>query len=218
LFRLRARTGFPLTPHFGSLPAGPHERCRHCGDPGRLPTVSRRFSRERVSSLDARSPATPKPRPGRERASQTPLIDFCNRREGRAHPGATRYPARRRSSRRRSTIEGRGRQAPVTRLGVELPHCRSLRSDQALPRRTRGLLGSKAGTPVEHGIGKHSWRGCHRTVPQGPPSTCRANGEAVERTGVPSRCSKPRLSPRPFADSLGVERRRPFFTHTTAWP
>jgi hypothetical protein len=64
LFRLRARTGFPLTPHFGSLPAGPHERCRHCGDPRRLPPVSRHFSRERVSSLDARSLASPKPRPG----------------------------------------------------------------------------------------------------------------------------------------------------------
>jgi hypothetical protein len=37
---------------------------------------------------------SPKPRPGRKRADQAPLIDFCNRREGRAHPRAARYPAR----------------------------------------------------------------------------------------------------------------------------
>jgi hypothetical protein len=92
-------------------------------------------------------------------------IDFCNRREGRAHPRAARYPARQRFSRGRSAIEGRGRQAPVTRLGVELPHCRSPRPDQASPRRTLGLLGSKAGTLVGQGVGEHSWRGCRRPVP-----------------------------------------------------
>jgi hypothetical protein len=31
------------------------------------------------------------------------------------------------------------------------------------------------------------------SVPQGPPSTYRANGKAVERTQVPSRRSEPRL-------------------------
>jgi hypothetical protein len=113
------------------------------GDPGRLSPLSRRFSRERVSSLDARLPVSPKPRPGRKRADQASLIDFCNRREGRAHPGATRLPARLRDSRGRSAIEGRGRQAPVTRLGVELPRCRSLRPDQACPRRTSACSARK---------------------------------------------------------------------------
>jgi hypothetical protein len=42
---------------------------------------------------------SPKPRPGRKRADQAPLIDFCNRREGRAHPRAARYPVRQRHSR-----------------------------------------------------------------------------------------------------------------------
>lgn len=136
------------------------------GDPGGLSPLSRRFSRERVSSLDARLLVSPKPRPGRKRADHAPLIDFCNRREGRAHPGAARLPARLRNSRGRSAIEGRGRQAPVTRLGVELPHCRSLRPDQACPRRTRGLLGSKAGTRVGQWFGDNPGEGAAGPCPK----------------------------------------------------
>ena len=49
-------------------------------------------------------------------------MNFCNRREDRAHPGATVAPH-----------EAGGR-APVTRLGVELPLHRSLRPDQASAR------------------------------------------------------------------------------------
>jgi hypothetical protein len=67
LLRLRARTGFPLTLLFGSLPAGPHERCRR--------STTRSAFHRWVGARRHRS------------------TGFCNRREGRAHPGATRYPA-----------------------------------------------------------------------------------------------------------------------------
>jgi hypothetical protein len=128
-------------------------------DPGRLlPAESTRFGRTSFLARTRRL-VSPKPRPGRKRADQAPLIDFCNRREGRAHPRAARYPVRQRYSRGRSAIEGHGRQAPVTRLGVELPPCRSLRSDQASSERTRGLLGWNAGTLVGQRVGEHSWRG-----------------------------------------------------------
>jgi hypothetical protein len=177
--------------------------------------MSRRSSRERVSSFATRSLVSPEPRPGRKRTDQAPFIDFCNRREGRAHPGTTRYPARQRGSRGRAAIEGHGRQAPVTRLGVELPHCRSLRPDQASAR-SREACSDRQRAPLSgKGSASIPGEGCDRPVPLGPPSTYRANGEAVERTRVPSPRSELRVSPQPFAGSTGTERRRPFFTHTT---
>jgi hypothetical protein len=186
------------------------------GDPGRLPPLSRRSSHERVASLGARSLVSPKPRPGRTRADQAPLTDFCNRREGRAHPGAARYPARQRVARRRLVIEDHGRQAPVTRLGVELPPCRSPRPDQASSRKREACSNRKRAPLSGNDSASTPGGECRQPVPQGSPSTCRANGEAVERARVPSPRSEPRLSLRPFAGSIGAERRRPFFTHTSA--
>jgi hypothetical protein len=184
-------------------------------DPGRLlPAESTRFGRTSFLARTRRL-VSPKPRPGRKRADQAPLIDFCNRREGRAHPRAARYPVRQRHSRGRSAIEGHGRQAPVTRLGVELPHCRSLRPDQASAR-SREACSDRQRAPLSgKGSASIPGEGCDRPVPLGPPSTYRANGEAVERTRVPSPRSELRVSPQPFAGSTGTERRRPFFTHTT---
>jgi hypothetical protein len=186
------------------------------GDPRRLSSLSRRSSRKRVSSLATRSPVSPKPRPRRKRADQAPLIDFCNRREGRAHPGATRFPAASVFSTRAMAIEGRGRQRTGYPAGSRAPALPVASTRPSFGTWPRGLLDSKTGTLVGQELGKHSWRGCVRPTPQGPPSTCRANGEAVDRTRVPLLRSKPRLSPRPFAGSIGTERRRPFFAHTTS--
>jgi hypothetical protein len=88
-----------------------------------------------------------------KRANQCRSPTFCNRREGRAHPGAIRYPARPRDFRASGwPSTATGSRAPVTRLGVELPLCRSLRPDQASARGARGLLGSRAGALVgRHG-------------------------------------------------------------------
>jgi hypothetical protein len=66
--------------------------------------MKRRRSPGRVSSPELGSSI----RRGRDRdeseRTKTPLIDFCNRREGRAHPGAARHPARRRVERRAVAI------------------------------------------------------------------------------------------------------------------
>jgi hypothetical protein len=68
-------------------------------------------------------------RPDRMNGSGTPRFgapsitesDFCNRREARAHPRATRLPARRRVQRRRLAIEGRGRQSTGYPAGSRAP-------------------------------------------------------------------------------------------------
>jgi hypothetical protein len=110
-----------------------------------------------------------------------------------------------------------GSRAPVTRLGVELPLCRSPRPDQAsargpeacsdrggYPRRAR----SKPGNPER-------LEAC--SVPRGPPPTRRANGEVFERARVPSRRRKPRFP----AALVRLQRSRTeatFFARTTAQP
>jgi len=82
LLRLRARTGFPLDAPFGSLPAGPHERCRRStnqsafhrrelprkpapNSPFRARPLPRRLSPESSFLARARSPVSPRPRPQR---------------------------------------------------------------------------------------------------------------------------------------------------------
>jgi hypothetical protein len=57
------------------------------------------------------------------------------------------------------TIEGAGGRAPVTRLEVVLPLCRSPRLDQASARGSRGLLESKADTLVGQRCGRETRSG-----------------------------------------------------------
>lgn len=110
---------------FGSLPAGPHERFRPS-------TTQSAFHRQRVFRRTGR-----------------PINDFCNRREGRAHPGAARHPARRRVERRRVAIEGL-RAAEHRLPGWESSSRSTGHPDSTKLRHecTRGLLESKVGTLV----------------------------------------------------------------------
>jgi len=106
---------------------------------------------------------SPKPRPGRKRADQAPLIDFCNRREGRAHPRAARYPAR------PASFTTGGWPAKATGGRHRLPGWESSSRLPVTPprpsvaRRARGLLGAKAGTLVGQRIGKSILEGVRPT-------------------------------------------------------
>lgn len=69
LLRLRARTGSSLTLHFGSLSAGPHERCRLSTTRSAFHPRSVAVRPGRVSSLELGPPLPPWPRPRRKRAN-----------------------------------------------------------------------------------------------------------------------------------------------------
>jgi hypothetical protein len=140
-------------------------------------------------------------RPDRMNGSGTPRFgapsitesDFCNRREARAHPRATRLPARRRVQRRRLAIEGRGRQSTGYPAGSRAPALPIALTRPSFGTRRERPARIEADTLVGQRNGRKPGEAPARSVPRGPPSTCRANGEAVERTRVPSRRSEPRL-------------------------
>jgi hypothetical protein len=69
LLRLRARTGSSLTLHFGSLSAGPHERCRLSTTRSAFHPRSFAVRPGGVSSLELGPPLPSRPRPRRKRAN-----------------------------------------------------------------------------------------------------------------------------------------------------
>jgi hypothetical protein len=143
--------------------------------------------------------------------------DLCNRREGRAHPRATRYPCTGVFSADVWPSKAAGGRAPVTRLGVELPLHRSPRPDQASARSTRGLLGSKAGTLYRTTEQTKTRRGSGSL--RGPEVRLRPAARTVRPSNEPGYLCAARnrgSSPRPLAGSSGAERERPFFTRSTA--
>jgi hypothetical protein len=91
-FRLRVRTGSSLTFLGGPPPAGPHERCRLSTTRNAFHRTKRRRSPGASFLARARPFAPPWPRPRRKRVALAPFIDFCNRREGRAHPPSGPLP------------------------------------------------------------------------------------------------------------------------------
>jgi hypothetical protein len=129
LFRLRERTGFPLTLPSEPLPAGPHERCRRF-------TTRSAFCR-RAAPENRKLP-----------------VGFCNQREGRAHPVAARCPAHQRVERwrRPSKVE---RAAKHRLPGWESSSRFTGRPDSTKlrARGTRGLLGIGSGHPC-----RTTWR------------------------------------------------------------
>jgi hypothetical protein len=121
-------------------------------------------------------------------------VDFCNQREGRAHPVAARYPAHRRVERwrRPSKVE---RAAKHRLPGWESSSRFTGRPDSTKLRHEarEACSESEADTLVGRGGGQLPGEALTCRASLGSPSTCRANGEAVERTRVPSRRSEPRL-------------------------
>jgi hypothetical protein len=108
-------------------------------------------------------------------------------------PGSDTSPRPPARWRRRRPSKAAGCRAPVTRLGVELPLCGPPGSDQASqkrerPARTRGGYSRRTARLAEN-----PERFRLAPCPKARVSTYRANGEAVERTRVPSRRPKPRL-------------------------
>jgi hypothetical protein len=176
LFRLRARTGFPLTPSFGSLRAGPHERCRSS-----------------TNQSAFRCPFEPDESNPNER-----LLQPTRRSSTPGSDTSPRPPAR---WRRRRPSKAAGCRAPVTRLGVELPLCGPPGSDQASARSARGLLEPEAGTHVgRRSSPKNPERFRLAPCPEARPSTYRANGKAVETnpsTFAPSETTARHRGPSP---------------------
>jgi hypothetical protein len=168
--------------------------------------VSRRRSPESSFLARARPFVSPRPRPRRKRAGQTPLMNFCNRREGRAHPRATRYPARRTRARcRRWPSKATGGGAPVTRLGVELPLHRSLRLDQASARRLERPARIEADTLVGQAVRPRSPEGL--PIAPCPKARLRPAARTVRPSNEPGYLHTARnrdSSPRPFGGSNGA--------------
>lgn len=128
----------------GSLPAGPHEQSG-------VRTIQSAFRRRAAPT------------------NREPCADFCNQREGRAHPRAARSPARRRVERLRRPSKAAGGGAPVTRLGVELPLHRSPRPDQASAVKRERPARIEAGTLVGRRGGRKPGAASAHHVPRGPP-------------------------------------------------
>jgi hypothetical protein len=170
LLRLCSRTGFPLTLH------------------------SDRFPPDRMNGFGLRRSRAPSIANGVFRRTGRPINDFCNRREGRAHPGAARHPARRRVERRRVAIEGL-RAAEHRLPGWESSSRSTGHLDSTkLRHEAREACSNLSGHPCRAADqAENPERAPVCSVPQGPPSTYRANGKVVERTRVPSRRSEPRL-------------------------
>jgi hypothetical protein len=167
--------------------------------------MGRRRSPESSFLARARSTVSPWPRPRRTRADQAPLTDFCNRREGRAHPGTTRYPARRRV------------------LGAGVGHRRPRAAEHRLP----GWESSSrsAGRPDPTRLRHEAREACSNR--SGYPCRARTRSGSQERLSL-APCPEARLrpaartvrpsnepgylhtarnrdsSPRPFADSNGA--------------
>jgi hypothetical protein len=186
---------------------------------------SRRFApTPRASRLSFDTPFSNRFLPDRMNGSGTPRFgapsitesDLCNRREGRAHPRATRHPARRRVQRRRLAIEGRGRQstgypagsrAPALPVALTRP---SFGTRRERPARIEAdtLVGQRSGRKTRRGSG--SLR-CPEARLRPAARTVRPSNEPGYLHAARNRDS----SPRPFAGSSGAQRKRPFFTRPT---
>jgi len=167
----------------------------------------------------ARSFVPPWPRPRRKRADQTPLIDFCNRREDRAHPGATRYPVRRRVERERLAIEGRGRQGTGYPAGSRAPALPVASTRPSFDAKRERPARTEAGTLVGRESGRKP--GEVPALLPCPKARLRPAARTVRPSDEPGYLLVARnrdSSPRPFAGSSGAERKRPFFACTTVRP
>jgi hypothetical protein len=177
LFRLRAHTGFPLTPSFGSLRSGPHERCRSSTNQSafRRPFEPDESKPERTTSAtDAKVEHT------RER-HVTP-------------PAGVSAPA--------AAIEGCGLQSTGYPAGSRAPALRAARIRPSFGIDAREACSKpEAGTHVgRRGAPKNPERFRLAPCPEARPSTYRANGKAVETnpsTFAPSETTARHRGPSP---------------------
>jgi hypothetical protein len=189
LFRLRARTSFPLT----------------------LP--SSRFLPDRMNG--AGIPRPERLQPPRAPASRKPPVGLCNQREDRAHPERPVSPHAACEHRR---LASEGLRAAERRLpGWESSSRSTGRPDSTKLRHEarEACSESEADTLVGQRGSRLPGEASPDLVPRGSPSARRANGKTVERTQVPLRRSEPRF----FTVALRrtpaePERRRPFFTRS----
>jgi len=193
----------------GSLPAGPHERCRRStnqsafhrrelprkpapSSPFRARPLPRRLSPESSFLARARSPVSPRPRPQRtERTRHRSSTSATNVKVEHTRERPVTPPADVLAS--TAAIEGSGRQSTGYPAGSRAPALPVAFTRPSFGTRPRGLLGWKAGTLVGLQDGRKPGEAPTCPAPRGSPPTCRANGEVVERTRVPSRRSEPRL-------------------------
>jgi len=170
LLRLCSRTGFPLTLHSDRFPP---DRMNGSGlRRPRAPSIVNGFSGEpegqsTTSATDVKVEHT-RERPVTPRAGDLSADGWPSKACGRQSTG---YPA--------------GSLAPALPVTSTRPSFGTNAREACSSREWAPLSDNRAAENPE--------RAPARSVPQGPPSTCRANGKAVERTRVPSRRSEPRL-------------------------
>jgi hypothetical protein len=185
LLRLCSRTGFPLT------------------------LQSDRFPPDRMNGFGLRRPRAPSIANGfsgePEGQSTTSATDVKveHTRERRVTPPAGV------SSAERWPFEGRGRQSTGYPAGSRAPALPIALTRPSFGTRHERPTRSGAGTLVGRENGRKPGEAPARFSSRGSPSTCRANGEAVERTRVPLRHREPRfftaaLSQAPAEPNEGV--------------
>jgi hypothetical protein len=178
----------------GSLPAGPHERCRRSTNRSAFRRWVGAVRPSRVSSLELGPPF----RRGRDlderertrHRSPTSAIDvkFEHTRERPVTPRAGRELGAGVGHRRPRAAEHRLPGWESSSRSVGRPDPTRLRHE------AREACSNRSGYPCRAAArSRNQGAALAHAMPRGPPSTCRANGEAVERTRVPSHRSEPRL-------------------------
>jgi hypothetical protein len=182
-----------LTLPFGSLPAGSHERFR--------PSTTQSAFRRRANPTNRTHPTT-----------------SANLREGRAHPRATRYPARRRVS--ADAGHRRPRAAEHRLPGWESSSRSAGRSDSTkLRHEAREACSSRGGHPCRTARRTESPERLRLVAC--PKARLRPAARTVRPSNEPG-CLPVAWnhgsSPGPPAGSSGAERGRPFFTRARVRP